>query len=191
MREKGVSEVKLFIIKETSGDKQAKYFVQVGAFEKRQNAVKLKEKILKHTKNVHIVERAGKFKVLIGPFNEEKDARAVLTEIKKKTKIPLVLHGASSVPQQLIKTADKFGAKIANAHGLPDSQLKAAIKNGINKVNTDTDLRLAFNAAVRRFLMQNPGDFDPRHVLGEAKKLVQKVVEHRIAVCGSINKISK
>jgi len=112
----------------------------------------------------------------------------LLKQIKKTIRIPLVLHGASSVPLQFVKTANKFGAKIAGAHGLPDSQLRLAIKNGINKVNTDTDLRLAFDASVRKYLKQNPEDFDPRHILGEARNLIQKTVEHRISICGSVNK---
>ncbi|MDD3627424.1 MAG: septal ring lytic transglycosylase RlpA family protein [bacterium] len=87
MTNSGVAPVKLFIIKETSGDKEAKYFIQLGAFEKRQNAIKLREKVSKHTKNVHIIERAGKYKVLVGPFNNENDAQTVLNSIKNKAKI--------------------------------------------------------------------------------------------------------
>ncbi len=112
----------------------------------------------------------------------------MLKQIKHKVKIPLVLHGASSIPSQLVNTANKFGARLAHTKGLPDAQLKAAIKNGINKVNTDTDLRLSFNASVRKFLKQHPKDFDPRHLLTSAKDLIQKTAEHRINVCGSSNK---
>ena len=71
---------------------------------------------------------------------------------------------------------------------MPNAQIKLAIKNGINKINTDTDLRLAFDAAVRKFLKQQPKDFDPRHILGPARDLIQKTVERKIKILGSDNK---
>lgn len=112
-----------------------------------------------------------------------------LREIKQLLKIPLVLHGASTVPRQLVKIAEKYGAKLGKPQGVPESQLISAIKNGIDKVNTDTDLRIAFDAAVRRFLKERPEDFDPRHVIGSSRELIQKVVEHKIEfVLGSRGK---
>jgi fructose-bisphosphate aldolase class II len=112
----------------------------------------------------------------------------LLKEIKTKVKIPLVLHGASGVPVWLITLAARYGAKLGNPQGVPDEQIKMAIKNGIDKINTDTDLRLAFDAAVRKKLVESPEDFDPRHILAPARELMQQVVEHRIKLFGSRGK---
>ncbi len=111
-----------------------------------------------------------------------------LRAIKQLLKMPLVLHGASGVPDWLLRTAEHYGARLGKAEGVPDDQITAAIKNGINKINTDTDLRLAFDAGVREFLATSPEDFDPRHILGRARDLIQQVVEHRIKLFGSAGK---
>lgn len=112
----------------------------------------------------------------------------LVAKIKQKTKIPLVLHGASGVPSAIVKQAEKYGAKLSGVQGVPDAQIKAAIRNGINKINTDTDLRLAFDAAVRKVLKTQPEDFDPRHILAPARDLIQKVAEQRIKLFGSAGK---
>lgn len=112
----------------------------------------------------------------------------LLKKIRQKIKIPLVLHGASGLPQGVVKLAEKNGAKLVGVKGIPDTQIKQAIKNGINKINTDTDLRLAFNAAVRQVIKTRPKEFDPRQILAPARQLIQKVVEHRIKIIGSTNK---
>ncbi len=112
----------------------------------------------------------------------------LLKEIKKKVKVPLVLHGASGVPNDIVNLAEKYGAKLKGVKGVPNEQVRKAVKNGICKVNTDTDLRIAFDAAVRQTLKKNPKDFDPRHILGPARELITKVVEDRIRILGSVNK---
>lgn len=112
----------------------------------------------------------------------------LLKELKQKVKVPLVLHGGSSVPNNIVKQAQRYGAKLSGVKGVPDAQIKTAIKNGICKINTDTDLRIAFDAAVRKFEKNNPQDIDPRHMLSPARNLITKVVEHRIKVFGSKNK---
>ncbi len=104
----------------------------------------------------------------------------LLKEIKKQVKVPLVLHGASEVPSTLVRKAKKYGASLQGMQGVPNRQLKLAIKNGICKVNTDTDLRLAFDAAIREFLKKQPKDFDPRHILNPARDLIREVVDRRI-----------
>ncbi|PIN76622.1 fructose-1,6-bisphosphate aldolase, class II [Candidatus Woesearchaeota archaeon CG10_big_fil_rev_8_21_14_0_10_36_11] len=109
----------------------------------------------------------------------------LLKEIAMKVSVPLVLHGASGVPHNIVSMAKKFGAKLKDVQGVPDAEIRKAVHNGICKVNTDTDLRIAFDAAVRGFVMKNPSDFDPRHVLGPARDSITKVVEHRIKVLGS------
>jgi len=112
----------------------------------------------------------------------------LLKKIKQQVKIPLVLHGASGVPKFITVQAEKYGAKLSGVHGVPDSQIKQAIKNGICKINTDTDLRLAFDAGVRKIIKTNPQEFDPRHILSPARDMIQKVVEKRIKTFGSNNK---
>jgi fructose-bisphosphate aldolase class II len=112
-----------------------------------------------------------------------------LKKISARVKIPLVLHGASEVPGWLVKTAEAYGARLGRPEGIPEAQIKTAIKNGITKINTDTDLRLAFDAGVREVLQTTPQDFDPRHILGRARELMQEVVEHRIKLFGSAGKI--
>jgi len=112
-----------------------------------------------------------------------------LAEIRKRVSAPLVLHGASGVPQTLVRQAEKYGTKLKNPRGVSDAAIKKAIKGGITKINTDTDLRLAFTAAVRKTLKQSPAEFDPRKIIGPARDLIQKTVEHRIAVFGSKNKV--
>jgi len=110
-----------------------------------------------------------------------------LKEIKKRLKMPLVLHGGSGVPANIVAKARKYGAKISGAKGVLDSQIKKAVKLGINKINTDTDLRVSFDAAIREVIKKHPEDFDPRHILGPARDYMQKVVEHRIKIFGSQN----
>lgn len=109
----------------------------------------------------------------------------LLREIKNRTKIPLVLHGASGVSPDIVKMAERYGANLRGVKGVPDKQVKQAIKLGINKINTDTDLRIAFDAAVRKVIKTKPKEFDPRHILGPARDLITKVVEKRIGLFGS------
>jgi len=115
----------------------------------------------------------------------------LLKEIRKRVKIPLVLHGASGVSSSLIQEAQKYGAQLSGFSGVPDAQIREAIKNGICKINTDTDLRLAFDAAVRKVIMTQPKDFDPRHLLAPAREAIQKVAEGRIKLFGSEKKGNK
>ncbi len=75
----------------------------------------------------------------------------LLKVIKEKLQMPLVLHGASGVPAWLVTQAARYGAQLGKPEGVPDEQITEAVKYGINKINTDTDLRLAFDAAVRKF----------------------------------------
>lgn len=105
-----------------------------------------------------------------------------LERIKERVKVPLVLHGASKVPPHLVELANKFGAKIEGARGVPDDILFEAVKRGIRKVNTDTDLRIAFTAGVRKYLFEHPEDFNPRNYLNAGTKLLREVVRDRIKV---------
>ena len=111
-----------------------------------------------------------------------------LREINLKVKIPLVLHGASEVDERMLFIAKKYGAQLKNAKGVNDKLMKQAVKYGINKVNTDTDLRLAFDAGVREIIKTKPDIFDPRKILGLAKEYMKQVAKERMVVVGSKNK---
>lgn len=111
-----------------------------------------------------------------------------LKKVKEVTGLPLVLHGASQVPQELLDKIGKYGGNIKGAKGVPDDVLQEAVKYGINKVNTDTDLRLAFTAAIREVLYEHPDQFDPRKILGPAREAMKEVVKQRMRVLGSSNR---
>jgi len=111
-----------------------------------------------------------------------------LKKTKKLTKIPLVLHGASNVPEDVLQKASQYGAQLPGAKGIPVDQLQEAIKFGINKVNVDTDLRLTLTAAIREVFANSPEKFDPRKILGPAREQMQQVVSDRIKLLGSANK---
>lgn len=108
-----------------------------------------------------------------------------LEEIKKVIPIPLVLHGASGIPSSIKKQCTKYGCKIEKAKGVSDAHIKKAVALGINKVNIDSDLRLAFDAGIRKFLAENPEVIDPRKILGPAKELITKVVRQKMNLFGS------
>jgi len=111
-----------------------------------------------------------------------------LTEIKKLTQMPLVLHGASIVLPELVEQIRKFGGFMERGHGLSQNELRRAVNHGINKVNTDTDLRLAFTAAMRQTILTTPKEFDPRKLLAPSTQLMQKVIENRMRLLGSVGK---
>ncbi len=108
-----------------------------------------------------------------------------LEHIRNLVDVPLVLHGASGIPEALVKEATKYGAVITGAKGVPDAQIRKAISLGICKINIDSDLRLAFDVAVRRFLKEHPGDIDPRGVLGAAMEKMKEIVISKIKLFGS------
>jgi fructose-bisphosphate aldolase class II len=110
--------------------------------------------------------------------------------ISKKVDVPLVLHGASSVPKWIIEKASKYGAELTGARGIPEEHIQKAISLGIAKINIDTDLRLAFTATVREVLANSPKEFDPRKILGPAKEAMKEVVKGKMRLFGSSGKIS-
>ncbi len=113
----------------------------------------------------------------------------LVKQIKDLVNIPLVLHGASSVEKEIVDMAESYGAKLKGAKGIPIESIKAAIKNGINKINIDTDLRLAFTAATRKVLAENPEEFDPRKILGPAREAMAKTMGNKMRAFGSSGKI--
>ncbi len=111
-----------------------------------------------------------------------------LSEIAAAVSIPLVLHGASSVPANIVAMANRYGAKLAKAKGVPESQIRKAIRLGVCKVNEDTDIRIAFTAAMRKSLKEHPKLIDPREMLSPAIEAMKAVVMRRIKVLGSEGK---
>jgi fructose-bisphosphate aldolase, class II len=102
---------------------------------------------------------------------------------------PIVLHGASSVLPEFIEMSNRYGGKIAGAKGVPEELLRKAAASAVCKINIDTDIRLAMTAVIRKYLSDHPEDFDPRKYLGESRKAVQDMVQHKIRkVLGSSGK---
>jgi fructose-bisphosphate aldolase class II len=93
---------------------------------------------------------------------------------------PLVLHGASSVPQEFVEMANKYGGKIGDARGVPEDLLRKAASMAVCKINIDTDIRLAMTACIRQHFAEHPEDFDPRTYLKPAREAVKKMVQHKI-----------
>ncbi len=91
----------------------------------------------------------------------------------------LVMHGSSSVPQDLLEEIRKFGGQMKETYGVPVEEIQEAIKHGVRKVNIDTDIRLAMTAAVRKFLFENPSHFDPRDFLKPARAAAKKICKER------------
>lgn len=101
---------------------------------------------------------------------------------------PLVLHGASTVLPEFVALCNKYGGNIPGAQGVPEDMIRTAAKYGVCKVNIDTDLRLAMTAEIRRIFVENPAEFDPRKYLGPARDAIQKMVQHKIKnVLGASN----
>ncbi|MEK7665281.1 MAG: class II fructose-bisphosphate aldolase [Patescibacteria group bacterium] len=111
-----------------------------------------------------------------------------LREIKDATNVPLVLHGASGVPLWLKRRSINAGSHIEDASGVSDEHIKKAIKAGINKINVDTDLRIAFTTALREALATDTKNIDPRKYLAPARDLVTKVVREKMRLFGCAGK---
>ena len=113
----------------------------------------------------------------------------ILEEIEKRLpEFPIVLHGASSVPQDFVAEINSLGGKLPDAVGIPEEQLRQAAKMAVCKINIDSDIRLAMTAGVRRVFANNPEVFDPRGYLKVAREEVKKMVAHKIKnVLGSSN----
>ena len=147
---------------------------------------------------VDFVQRTGVDSLAIaigtshGAFKFKGEAKLrfdILEEIQNKLPgFPIVLHGASSVDPEVIETCNKYGGNIAGAKGIPVDMLRKATSMAVCKINMDTDLRLAMTGAVRKFLVENPKEFDPRKYIGAGRDAIQSVVENKIEnVLGSVD----
>ena len=114
----------------------------------------------------------------------------ILHEIEKKIPgFPIVLHGASSVPQEYVKIINENGGALKDAIGVPEDQLREAARSAVCKINIDSDLRLGLTAGIREVMFAHPDYFDPRQYLTVARQNVKDVVAHKIQdVLGSAGK---
>ncbi|WRQ33098.1 class II fructose-bisphosphate aldolase [Bacteroidales bacterium MB20-C3-3] len=115
----------------------------------------------------------------------------ILKEIEQRIPgFPIVLHGASSVPQDVVADINKFGGKLEDSIGIPEEQLRMAAASAVCKINIDSDGRLAMTAAIRKVFAQSPAEFDPRKYLGPARDALKELYKHKILnVLGSNDKM--
>ncbi len=115
----------------------------------------------------------------------------ILAEIAERIPgFPIVLHGASSVPQDFVKMINNFGGAMPNAIGIPEEMLREASKMAVCKINIDSDLRISMTAGVRKHLVEHPDHFDPRQYLADGREAVKQIVQHKIKnVLGSSGKL--
>ena len=103
----------------------------------------------------------------------------------------LVMHGSSSVPQDLLAIINQYGGAMGETYGVPVEEIVEGIKHGVRKINIDTDLRMASTAAIRRFMAENPKEFDPRKYLGETRKAMKAICKARYEAFGCAGQASK
>lgn len=103
----------------------------------------------------------------------------------------LVMHGSSSVPQELLEIIRRYGGQIRETYGVPIEEIKRGIKHGVRKINVDTDNRLAMTGAIRKVLFESPEKFDPREYLGEARSAMKKVCMERMIAFGQAGNATK
>ena len=105
----------------------------------------------------------------------------ILEDVSRRLpNFPIVLHGASSVPQEFVKKVNEFGGNLPDAIGIPEDMLREAAKSAVCKINIDSDIRLAITAAIREHFATKPGDFDPRQYLKPARQAVKDMVTHKL-----------
>lgn len=119
-----------------------------------------------------------------GAFKFKKDPKLrfdILEEVSKKLPgFPIVLHGASSVIPEYVEMINEFGGDVAGAKGVPEELLRKAAGMAVCKINIDSDFRLAMTGSIRKFMAENPKEFDPRKYLGFARDNMKEVVRHKI-----------
>jgi fructose-bisphosphate aldolase class II len=113
-------------------------------------------------------------------------AMDIISAVKAKSpSTPLVMHGSSSVPPELIDIINEYGGRLEHTMGVPIAAIQQAIKLGVKKINVDTDGRLAMTGAIRKFFAENPSEFDPRTYFGAAREAVYQVVRGKMIDYGS------
>jgi fructose-bisphosphate aldolase class II len=105
--------------------------------------------------------------------------------------VHLVMHGSSSVPEDWLAIINQYGGDMGQTYGVPVEEIVEGIKNGVRKVNIDTDLRMASTGAIRQFLVKDRKNFDPRKFYKEATKAMQAICAHRYEAFGSAGMASR
>jgi fructose-bisphosphate aldolase class II len=103
----------------------------------------------------------------------------------------LVMHGSSSVPQDLLAEIREYGGNMKETYGVPVEEIQEAIKHGVRKINIDTDIRLAMTGAIRKYLATNPDKFDPRDYLKPAREAAKKICRERYLQFGCEGQAAK
>ncbi|MBO7701032.1 MAG: class II fructose-1,6-bisphosphate aldolase [Eubacteriaceae bacterium] len=129
-----------------------------------------------------------------GAYKFKGEPRLDFERLEKVTSLmpgfPIVLHGASSVPQYLVERCNSFGGQIPGAQGVPEEMLRKAATMGVAKINIDTDIRLAVTSTIRQVFVEQPEVFDPRTYLKPAREAIKDMVAHKMRdVLGSSGKI--
>jgi fructose-bisphosphate aldolase class II len=133
----------------------------------------------------------GAYKFTRPPTGDILDIGRIKAIHQRNPKTHLVMQGSSSVPQEWLAVINEFGGDIPETYGVPVEQICEGIKHGVRKVNIDTDLRLASTGAVRRFLAQNPSEFDPRKFLAATTIAMKGICKARYEAFGSAGQASK
>lgn len=133
----------------------------------------------------------GAYKFKVKPGESPPPLRFdILDEVEKRIPgYPIVLHGASSIPQNIVDEINKYGGKLEDTAGVSEDQLRRAAKSAVCKINIDSDGRLAVTAAIRKVFIEKPDEFDPRKYLGPARDALKELCKHKIInVLGSNGK---
>lgn len=133
----------------------------------------------------------GAYKFTRKPDGEILSIETVKLIHEKLPNTALVMHGSSSVPQELLKEINKYGGEIPETYGVPVEEIQKGIKYGVRKVNVDTDLRLACTAAIRKVYAEKPAEFDPRKYMKPAMDKMQAVCEARYEAFGAAGHASQ
>jgi len=104
----------------------------------------------------------------------------ILHEIERRIpRFPIVMHGSSSVPQEHVATINRYGGKLEDAIGVPEEQIREAVRSAVCKVNIDSDGRLAMTATIRQYFAEHPSHYDPRQYLGPAREALKRLYMHK------------
>jgi fructose-bisphosphate aldolase class II len=126
----------------------------------------------------------GAYKFAKKPTGETLKMERLIEIHKRLPNVHLVMHGSSSVPKELQDVINQFGGKLKPTWGVPVEEIQLGIRNGVRKINVDTDNRLAITGAIRKVLMETPEKFDPRDYMKPARDAMKKVVAERMVQFG-------
>jgi len=133
----------------------------------------------------------GAYKFTRKPTGEVLKMDVIEAIHKRLPNCHLVMHGSSSVPQELLEIIRKYGGQMKETYGVPIEEIKRGIQHGVRKINVDTDNRLAMTGAIRQVFFEKPGEFDPRHYLGPAREAMKKVCVERMVAFGQAGNAGK